>query len=377
MVRKLYIDARAKKEGSYGDFTWQSDRPIIVEKCRAFIDSVHIPNVFGCINSTNQYVYLTEEQADFTVLAGNNKIYLEETPGGERIITLAAGLYTEATLASQLQTQLGGAYTVTSGTGTLQISNNTLTSWKIFSRAELQTKISFAGQAISATTLQDASDLLGNTIQAYLGPSHNATLGTSKFYRRVAIATGQYSHTDLASALQTALNSNTKTLPQSYVVTADQVTGKLDITNASSLLFEIYPETYMTASPKSFMGYSAPYHAADHAIGFTQLATGNTVKGDNHISVMRYHTLFINSDLGHHNDSIGPLSQSSIARKVTIDQPHGSMIHDFHSLPYDYIQLDKQSITSIRFRLTDWQGNSVDMESPWSLSVILMPEEEF
>ena len=376
MVRKLYIDARAKKEGTYGDFTWQSDRPILVEKCRAFIDSVHIPNVFGCINSTNQYVYLTEEQADYTILAGLNKLYLNEVSGGERIVTLSAGVYTESTLASELQTKLGGAYTVTAGTGTLQITNNTLTSWKIFSRAELQTKSSFAGQFVSPTTLQDASDLFGSTIQAMLGPSKNVALEKSKLYRRVAIAQGQMTHTDLATNLQTALNSGTS-LPQNYVVTPDLLAGKLDITNASTLLFEIFPQTHLTNHPKSFMGFSAPYYAADDAIGFTQLATGNTVKGDNHVSVMRYHTLFINSDLGHHNDSIGPLSQSSIARKVTVDQPHGSMIHDFHSLPYDYIQLDKQSITSMRFRLTDWQGHSVEIGSPWSLSVILMPEEEF
>ena len=377
MVRKLYIDARAKKEGSYGDFTWQSDRPILVEKCRAFIDSVHIPNVFGCINSTNQYVYLTEEQADYTILAGLDKLYLNEVSGGERIITLAAGVYTEATLATELQTKLGGAYGVTqSAAGQLFITNTTLTSWKIFSRAELQTKSSFAGQFISPTTLQDASDLFGNRYQTINGPNHNIILEKSKLYRRVAIAQGQMTHTDLATNLQTALNTGT-TLPQNYTVTPDLLGGKLDITNASALLFEIFPQTYLKNHPKSFMGFSAPYYAADDAIGFTQYAIGNTVKGDNHVSVMRYHTLFINSDLGHHNDSIGPLSQSSIARKVTIDQPHGSMIHDFHSLPYDYIQLDKQSITSMRFRLTDWAGHSVEIGSPWSLSVILMPEEEF
>ena len=376
MVRKLYIDARAKKEGTYGDFTWQSDRPLLVEKCRAFIDSVHIPNVFGCINSTNQYVYLTEEQADYTILSGLDKLYLNEVSGGERVITLAAGVYTEATLATELQTKLGGAYTVTAGTGTLQITNTTLTSWKIFSRAELQTKSSFAGSFVSPTTLQDASDLFGSTIQAMLGPSKTVTLEKSKLYRRVAIAQGQMTHTDLANKLQIALNTGTS-IPSNYVVTPDLLGGKLDITNASTLLFEIFPQTYLLNHPKSFMGFSAPYYAADDAIGFTLVATGNTVKGDNHVSVMRYHTLFINSDLGHHNDSIGPLSQSSIARKVTVDQPHGSMIHDFHSLPYDYISLDKQSITSMRFRLTDWQGHSVEIGSPWSLSVILMPEEEF
>ena len=140
MVRKLYIDARSKKHGTYGDFTWQTDRSILVEKSRAFIDSVNIPNSFGTINSTNQYVYLTEEQQDFTILINLNKLYLEENPGGERIISLTPGLYTEATLATELQTQLSGNYSVTSNTGSLTITNSVLTNWKIFSRLEIQTK---------------------------------------------------------------------------------------------------------------------------------------------------------------------------------------------------------------------------------------------
>ena len=92
---------------------------------------------------------------------------------------------------------------------------------------------------------------------------------------------------------------------------------------------------------------------------------------------MRHHTLFINSDLGSHNDSIGPMSQSTIARKIVIDSPYGSMVNDFHSFPYDYIQLEKGSINAMRFRLTDWAGHSVTMESGWSLSIIFVPEEEF
>ena len=377
MVRKLYIDARAKKAGTYSDFTWQTDRPILVEKSRAFIDSVHIPNSFGTINSTNQYVYLTEEQQDFTVLSNLNKLYIQETPGGERIIALTPGLYnTEALLATELQTQLGGNYTVTSATGSLTITNSVLTSWKIFSRAEIQTKKIFASQIINQNNVQDISDLFGNAVQAMLGPSHNITLGKSKLYRQISIPSGNYNITDLAAAFQTSLNTGTS-LPNTYLVTANSLTGKLNITNSSTLIFEIYPETYLNMHLKAFLGYSSPFYGADHAIGFTLIQTGNNITSDMHVNVQRYHTLFINSDLGTHNDSIGPMSQSSIARKVTVDQPHGSMIHDFHSLPYDYIQLEKQSINAISFRLTDWQGHPIEMLSSWSLSIIIVPEEEF
>ena len=91
---------------------------------------------------------------------------------------------------------------------------------------------------------------------------------------------------------------------------------------------------------------------------------------------MAYHSLFINSTIGGHNDTLGPIGQSTIARKVVIDQPTGGFVHDFHSLPFDYITLEKQSISSIRFRVTDWRGQTVEM-SDWSLSIVLVPEDEF
>ena len=94
------------------------------------------------------------------------------------------------------------------------------------------------------------------------------------------------------------------------------------------------------------------------------------------IHTMAYSTLFINSDLGTHNDSVGPVSQTSIARKVCVSVPPGGMIHDYHSLGHDYVPLQKQAITAISFRVTDWRGQTVDMQH-WSLSLILVPESEF
>jgi len=220
-------------------------------------------------------------------------------------------------------------------------------------------------------------------MQSILGVSGNVHLGLSKLYRRVAIPQGQYSFTELATALQTALNTGS-TLPQAfntstYVVSADATTGKLSITNASTLLFEIFSEQYLTNQPNAFPGYASPWFASDHATGFTSPGAiqGNTVTAEQHVNTMRHHTVFINSDLGTHNDSIGPLSQTTIARKVVIDQPYGAMVNDYHSLPFDYISLDKQSISAMRFRLTDWMGHSVDMPLGWSLSIIFVPEEEF
>jgi len=133
-----------------------------------------------------------------------------------------------------------------------------------------------------------------------------------------------------------------------------------------------------TTRPYEFQGFAAPYNGSDLLTGFhSNVYEGNTAVAAGHVNVLAYHTLFVNSTLGMHNDSIGPVGQSTIARKVVIDAPPGGMIHDFHSTPYDYITLEQQSISSIRFRVTDWRGETVTPMSHWSASIILVPEEEF
>ena len=78
-----------------------------------------------------------------------------------------------------------------------------------------------------------------------------------------------------------------------------------------------------------------------------------------------------------HSDSIGPLGQTSIARKVVIDQPQGGIVNDYHRSGFDYVELPAGDIHQISFRLTDWGGDDVEMDVGWSMSIIPVPETEF
>ncbi len=379
-VHKLYLDSRAAKVRSHGhaDFVWTPDRPIVVDQCRAFIDSVHIPQSFGSIGLQNANTHVAEEQPDYTVLALLNKVYLREIDSGattERILQIPVGSYSdEASLATALQTALGGSYAVTSGAGTLTITHPSI-SWKIMARRELQTLTSFASVQLNSNNLQDLSDLLGTTIQSISGGTGHAYLGKSLLYRKVALTLGNYSADEMASALQTALSTGSSI--GAYTVTFSPITGKLTVASAGT--FHIYSGHYLRHNPKDFAGFPPPFYASDDATGLAfQIPTsGTSLTGNQIVNLLPHHTLFIASDLGSHNDSVGPISQSSIARKVVVDVPHGSMIHDYHSSQLDYITLEKQSVTAIRVRLTDWEGNAIDLESPWSLSIIMIPESEF
>ena len=237
----------------------------------------------------------------------------------------------------------------------------------------------WASATLSKSQLQDASDVLGTVTTTVAGASVTLTLGHGLAYRKLQLSLGSYSFDSLKTELQTQLNVGTQLGASTYTVTTNPATGTLTIDNsASPLRFHLYPGSYLEANPYAFQGFTAPFASSDEVTGFTGVVvlTGNTVTGASHVCVQAYGTLFINSSLGGHNDSIGPLSQSTIARKVTCSGPTGSAIDDYHSLPYDYLSLEPQAITAISFRVTDWAGRTVPM-SHWSLSVIIVAESEF
>ena len=315
---------------------------------------------------------------DFTVLPTQAKVYLRENRV-DRVVTLAASIVPPDDgpgLAQALATALGAGFTTSfaAGAGTLgTITIGSATPFVILSRASLLQLSSFAGSPLVHSNLQDASDILGTTTA---DATTLLTLGQGLDYRRIELSKGSYTMDSLAVELQTQLNSGF-TLG-TYTVGQVSLTSRLTISNTATLKFHIYPTQHLDRNPFSFQGFSPPFFGSDGVTGFTggSVLSGNNLVAASHVSVMAYHTLFINSTLGTHSDTIGPVGQSTIARKVVIETPQGSFVHDFHATPFDFLQLEKQSISSIRFRVTDWQGHSVEM-SPWSLSIIFVPDEEF
>ena len=139
MVHKLYCDSRARKEGDHASWTWQPDRPIFVPKCRAFIDSVHLPVAWKTIGAGNQYLYVTETLSLLPViLAVSDKVYVEEG-GTPRVLTIPDAVYDGPGFATALQNQLGAGWSVTfnSGPGLGSLTVTGPASCHIYSRREL------------------------------------------------------------------------------------------------------------------------------------------------------------------------------------------------------------------------------------------------
>ncbi len=96
MVRKIFVDSRFRDSGSFANFQYSLKTPVTHPKCRAYIDQLHIPNVFPTIHENNRNLYIVESYSDDGVLYHVRK----------RKVPLTVGNYDIDSLATELQTQL-------------------------------------------------------------------------------------------------------------------------------------------------------------------------------------------------------------------------------------------------------------------------------
>jgi hypothetical protein len=274
----IHVDSRKRNSGSHSEFDYQLPNPIQVPKCRCFVDSVHIANVFPMIHVANRFIYIQE---------------------------------------------------------------------------------------ISTTNVSTK--------------------------RKVGLTAGQiFDGTTLATEVATQLNTGTTLTASSYSCSFDTTTGRLTISNTtpSPADFSIWPAEHLKHglwNPLNLASIPAYIEGDDccDVIGFAgpYLITGNSttpITGAGHINVMPYHALFLHSSLGLQSDCIGPDDSQSIIRKIVLDTAPGSMVNDFHSLPYDYVSVQPSQIRNLSFRLADYRGRTVDLQHQgFSFSLLFVPEEEF
>ena len=206
-------------------------------------------------------------------------------------------------------------------------------------------------------------------------------VGNSDFKRKVALTEGFYDGFSLAEEVQTRINSGTN-LAVPYTVTFEEKTGKLKISNTG--VFSVWPDEALAKGqwdPR--LGAGIPLYEQDSAnevLGYygKDAIQGTDAISNGHVSLMPYHSLFLHSDLGTQGDSMGPSGEQSIIRRVVLDQPPGAMIHDFHSLPHDFVSVPRGNIRTINFKITNYEGKEVDMSHMnISFSLIFLDAEEF
>ena len=89
------------------------------------------------------------------------------------------------------------------------------------------------------------------------------------------------------------------------------------------------------------------------------------------IDVQRHHCMYIHSDIGNPDQTIGPRGETDIIRRVILDAPQNGLAIDRHTTAHDYVDVPAQPLKSMRFSLKGSDGNVVDLHGhDWSFSLI-------
>ena len=97
MVRKIFVDSRFRDSESFANFQYTLKTGVVHLKCRAYIDQIHIPNVFPTIHANNKNLYIVESYTDQTTQVAYVK---------KRKVALSLGNYDIQSLATELALQL-------------------------------------------------------------------------------------------------------------------------------------------------------------------------------------------------------------------------------------------------------------------------------
>ena len=126
MVRKIFVDSRFRDSGNFANFQTTLATPVLHPKCRAYLDNIHIPNLFYTIHDNAKHIYIVEQWLT------NPGTLNEVGHARKRKIALTIGHYDIQSLAFELATRLnlnsflpaGNIYTVThiTNTGKLTIT---------------------------------------------------------------------------------------------------------------------------------------------------------------------------------------------------------------------------------------------------------------
>jgi hypothetical protein len=177
----------------------------------------------------------------------------------------------------------------------------------------------------------------------------------------VTLTTGQYNGVTLATELGAQLNAMGH---GTYTVVYNSATGQLRILATGV----VYMRLRARAS-------SRPFDALE-VIGAAEglnVEDGVEVTLPQHVDIAGTRVLYLtSSNLGHYS-ALGPRGESDILRAVYVDAPNGSYIVDRLANPFEFIDVGGQQLRSLKFKLVDGNGQTVDMKGrSIAFSIILL-----
>lgn len=203
--------------------------------------------------------------------------------------------------------------------------------------------------------------------------------GTSAGDIIVTLTPGQYNSDQFASEMQTQFRAS---IGSSFTVTYSTLRGTITIKpNAVNLKFQLLTDqdirskfnntwsgtSYDINNPRSFN------ETLRNTDGTTLIYDDNTPYTSGFIDILagKHYLYLISSNLGSYT-SLGPKGERNIVKKIMVTQNYGyNTVESASFSGDDYIDVSKQSLKTLQFKLQDAFGNVVNLNgSNFSFSVV-------
>ena len=185
----------------------------------------------------------------------------------------------------------------------------------------------------------------------YIDYKENGVLKTA-----IQINSGNYNILELITEIQNQLNNNTIFASDNYKLTYNQIENKVNISSLSSQNTEFLFNSgaNVLKSINKQLGYTN-----DNNILINNLTSSTS---DSYVDLIRIHSLFIRSNLSS-NSSIDSesLTNTDILVNIPINTNPLSIIQYQYYEGMSFSLIDNDKITQINIRLTDQNGNLIDL----------------
>ena len=193
-------------------------------------------------------------------------------------------------------------------------------------------------------------------------------------YRRIEIPIGNYTAPELATAIQTQLNTffDSGGRTDSYSATYDTLTNKIIISsNYSEVVFIPLTDADVPPVAGSFSNSVdvSNLKSINEVLGFTTTVgdafTSSSPWTTGFINLLTYPDVYISCpELSNNNFHSPSAFSNAVIKKIPVNAPFAGIISDSYGITeYDYLNVSKRNIKRLTFRITDGAGNVIDLNN--------------
>jgi hypothetical protein len=199
----------------------------------------------------------------------------------------------------------------------------------------------------------------------------------SNDYQIITLATGNYTAASLRTELENKLNaaypssSITVVYDASLLIFTINIPAPTEISMFTDDEMSIYPHPQWTGPDYDYQNL----HSANEI--FTNLIPQNASSiNTGLIDLRRYHNLYISSPNISSFNTLAPHGLTVI-KKVPVTSDYGTIIYDNVVSNHDWIDVSKLLLKTLEFRITDVNGDVIDLRGlPVSFSLMFMLDQD-